>query len=204
MNGDIIYGEQIDVESNNPNLNHIYNFTNATGDFNIDSYPVTVLSEITFKRIEKIRNFYWRSSSIERRNIKKINFPRLDTITGRMEIKNDFSIETIFAPELRKVQSLVDVDNTSLVNFLLPQLREVNYIEVKNNNSLDSLNLDKLKKTTYGNIYKGIEIEHNQRLRNLILPSLLSTTIFRLRNNDLVQVLKLDSLNNANHLFESK
>ena len=202
VNGDIIYGEQIDVESNNPNLNHIYNFTNATGDFNIDSYPVTVLSEITFKRIEKIRNFYWRSSSIERRNIKKINFPRLDTITGRMEIKNDFSIETIFAPELRKVQSLVDVDNTSLVNFLLPQLREVNYIEVKNNNSLDSLNLDKLKKTTYGNIYKGIEIEHNQRLRNLILPSLLSTTIFRLRNNDLVQVLKLDSLNNANHLFE--
>ena len=98
INGDIIYGDQIDLESNNPNLNHIYNFTNTSGDFNIDTYPVTVISEITFKRIEKINNFYWRSSNIVSRNIKKSNFPRLDTITGRVEIKNDFQLK-LFLPQ---------------------------------------------------------------------------------------------------------
>ena len=202
VNGDVIYGEQIDVESNNPNLNHIYNFTDASGDFDIDTYPVTVLSEITFKKIEKIRNFYWRSSNIVSRNIKKSNFPRLDTITGRVEVKNDFSVETIFAPELRKINSQVDVDNTSLAKLLLPQLKEVNYIRLKNNNLLDSLNLDKLKTTTYESIYQGIFIQNNSSLQNIILPSLFSTTNFYFQNNDAVRLLKLDSLNNSSHNFD--
>ena len=202
INGDIIYGDQIDVESNDPNLNHIYNFTNTSGDFNIDTYPVTVISEITFKRIEKINNFYWRSSNIVSRNIKKSNFPRLDTITGRVEIKNDFSIETIFAPELRKINSRMDVDNTSLEKLLLPQLKEVEYIKLKNNSSLDSLNMNNLNRTTYTNIYYGTEISNNPSLQNIVFPSLKNTTLFLIDNNDSVQLLKLDSLINSSQYFQ--
>ncbi|MDB2673168.1 hypothetical protein N9Y86_04640, partial [Flavobacteriaceae bacterium] len=151
INGDIVYGDQIDVESYNPNLNHIYNFKNSSGaeDFNIDDYPVSVLSEITFKRIEKIKNFYWKSSNIVSRNIERANFPRLDTITRRFEIENGFSIKTFFAPELRKIYGHIDVLNTSISQLLLPKLQETERIIINNNQELDTLNLNDLKRTTY-------------------------------------------------------
>ena len=201
VNGDIIYGEQIDVESNNPNLNHIYNFTNASGDFNIDTYPVSVLSEITFKRIEKIRNFYWRSSNIVSRNIKKANFPRLDTITNAVEIRNDFSIESLYAPELMKIEDRLDIDNTSLAEILFPKVQEIEYVNISNNSQLDTLNLIDLKRTTYGNIYYGLVLNNNSNLRNIVLPSFLSTQKLTLSNNNAVNTIKLDSINNVVHSF---
>ena len=201
VNGDIIYGEQIDVESNNPNLNHIYNFTNVSGDFNIDSYPVSVLSEITFKRIEKIAYFYWRSSNVQSRNIKKANFPMLDTITRNVDIKNDYSIETIYAPELRKISNSFEVQSTSLQELLFPRLKEVREVKIANNNSLDTLNLSEFKRTTSTSIYDGIEIYNNASLTNIVLPSLNNSSYLYLDNNDSVRIIKLDSLVNASHYF---
>jgi hypothetical protein len=201
VNGDIIYGEQIDVESDNPNLNHIYNFTNTSGNFDIDSYPVTVLSEITFKNIEKIRNFYWSSSNIVSRNIKKANFPRLDTITGQVRINNDFSIESLYAPELIKIQYDLDINNTSLEKILFPKVQEVADIDIAYNSQLDTLNLTDLKRTTSGSIYDGLLLNNNSSLKNIVLPSFLSTQRLQLLNNNAVNAIKLDSINNVSHQF---
>ena len=201
VNGDIIYGEQIDVESNNPNLNHIYNFTNASGNFNIDTYPVTVLSEITFKRIEKISNFYWRSSNIVSRNIKKANFPRLDTITSMVDIKNDYSIKTIYAPELRKINYQFHIQSTSLKELLFPKLKEAYEVIINNNNSLDTLNLSEFKRTTSTQAYDGIDINVNASLNNIVLTSLNNSSYLNINNNDSVRIIKLDSLVNTSHYF---
>ena len=201
VNGDIIYGEQIDVESNNPNLNHIYNFTNSSGDFNIDTYPVSVLSEITFKRIEKIRNFYWRSSNIISRNIERANFPRLDTITGIFEIENGFSIKTFFAPELRKIYRQIDVSNTSISQLLLPKLQETERIYIYNNQELDTLNFNDLKRTTSSYINYGLSMSYNESLENIILPSFLSSQRLYFYRNHALKKLRLDSINNIGHEF---
>tara|TARA_B110000238_G_scaffold5263_1_gene5156 strand:+ start:119 stop:262 length:144 start_codon:yes stop_codon:yes gene_type:complete len=38
----------------NPNLNHSFNFPEVSGLFNINEYPVTTTSKITFKKIEQL------------------------------------------------------------------------------------------------------------------------------------------------------
>ena len=203
INGDIVYGDQIDVESYNPNLNHIYNFKNSSGaeDFNIDDYPVSVLSEITFKRIEKINNFYWKSSNIVSRNIERANFPRLDTITRRFEIENGFSIKTFFAPELRKIYGHIDVLNTSISQLLLPKLQETQRITINNNQELDTLNLNDLKRTTYTSSSYSLIISGNVSLKNIILPSFLSSQGLYFYGNHALKKIQLDSINNIGQAF---
>ena len=101
--------------------------------------------EITFKRIEKIRNFYWRSSNIVSQ-ILKGKIPRLDTITNAVEIRNDFSIESLCTRI--NGEDRLDIDNTSLAEILFPKVQEIEYVDISNNSQLDTLNLIDLKRTT--------------------------------------------------------
>lgn len=200
INGDIIYGDQIDVVSTNPNLNHIFNFTTASGDFNINNYPVTVISEITFKRISKLSSFSWTSSGIETRDITKINFPVLDTIVSNFRLTNEFSIETLNAPELLKVGGYLELSNTSMENLILPKLIESSYLTIRTNSSLDSLNLNKFQKPTTGAYYQGIEIASNG-LEHIVMPSLKETNRISISSNNALSTIRFDSLVKTNNQF---
>jgi len=208
INGDFIYGELIDVISENPNLNHIFNFSEVSGLFNINDYPVTTTSEITFKKIEKLTGINWDSSNIISRNIERVNFPLLDTINGYpggILIRNEYSIKTIFAPLLKKVFRDINIDNTSLETILLPEVQEVNLLDLDRNQSLDSINFNKLSKTTYTNNstqyprYFGINILNNASINTLKFPSLKTTELFFLSSNNSLRLIELDSLTNVNH-----
>jgi len=209
INGDIIYGEQIDVISENPNLNHIFNFSEVSGLFNINDYPVTTTSEITFKKIEKLTGINWDSSNIVSRNIERVNFPLLDTINSYpgIIIRNEYSIKTIFAPLLKKVFWDINIDNTSLETILLPEVQEVNLLNLNRNQSLDSINFNKLSKTTHTNNstqyprYYGINIFNNASINTLKFPSLKTTELFYLSNNNSLRLIESDSLINVDHYF---
>ena len=201
INGDIIYGDQIDVVSTNPNLNHIFNFTTVSGNFNINNYPVTVISELTFKRISKLNSFSWTSTGIETRDITKINFPVLDTIVGNFRLINEFSIETLNAPELIKIGGYLELNNTSMENLILPKLIESSYFNVRTNSSLDSLNLNKFQKTTNSGYSRGIAIISNG-LEHIKMPSLKETNRIEISNNNVLSTIRFDSLVKTNNLFQ--
>ena len=209
INDDFIYGELIDVISENPNLNHIFNFSEVSGLFNINDYPVITTSEITFKKIEKLTGINWDSSNIVSRNIERVNFPLLDTINSYpgIIIRNEYSIKTIFAPLLKKVFRDINIENTSLETILLPELQEVNLLDLDLNQSLDSINFNKLSKTTHTNIstqyprYYGINIINNASINTLKFPSLKTTELFSLYSNNSLRLIELDSLTNVNNTF---
>ena len=203
INGDIVYGEQIDILSSNPNLNHIFNFTSSSGSFNIDSYPVSILSEITFKNIENMYSFQWTSSNILSRNYKRANFPKLETINGSFNLENEFSIETIFAPELSKINSHLRIKNTSLEKLIFPKLIESLYIEIYKNNQMDSLNLDKYKKTLGQYESYGIIIRETG-LKNVIMPSLRQSQFVSFYNNEDLLKINLSALVSTTNYFEAQ
>ena len=117
INGDVIYGDQIDVISTNPNLNHIFNFTTTSGNFDIDDYPVSVISEITFKNVTKLNSLNWGSSLVETRDISRVSFPILDTIAGNLTIQNEYSLENFNAPLLAKINGELKIENTFIGKF---------------------------------------------------------------------------------------
>ena len=201
INGDIIYGDQIDVISTNSNLNHIFNFTNETGNFNIDDYPVSVTSEITFKRVKKLNELVWGTNQVERRGISKINFPVLDTVNGRLRIINEYSLENFFAPLLSKVGGDFAIQNTSLEKVILPEFKESARFYLDNNFNLDSVNLNKFKKTTaFSSQWDETRFRNNGN-EYLVLPSLTKTNFLRIESNPNLRLVEMDSLILVEHAF---
>ena len=193
INGDLIYGDQIDVISTNPNLNHIFNFTTTSGNFNIDDYPVSVISEITFKNVTKLNSLIWGTSLVETRDISRVNFPVLDTISGNFKIINEYSLENFNAPMLKKVNGELKIDNTSLERILLPELLESFELSVSNNSNLDSLNFDKFKKTTSSLYYDPFRVNNNG-IANLVLPSFQEAMGLQIYSNPSLELVKMDSV----------
>ena len=201
INGDVIYGDQIDVISTNPNLNHIFNFTSASGNFNIDDYPVSVISEITFKNVTKFNEFTWGTSLVETRDIIRVNFPILDTIAGNFRIQNEYSLNNFNAPMLKKVNGLLNIVNTSLRRILLPELKESSQLHIGSNANLDSLNFDKFKKTTSLSKYSGLRVNDNG-IENIIFPSLEESTRLEVYSNPSLELIKMDSILSLNNRLQ--
>ena len=59
IGGDTVYGNQIAIANEDPNRNHIYNFSTESGDFSPENYTITTTSEITFQNIISLRNLNW-------------------------------------------------------------------------------------------------------------------------------------------------
>ena len=161
------------------------------------------LSEITFKNIENMYSFQWTSSNILSRNYKRANFPKLETINGSFNLENEFSIETIFAPELSKINSHLRIKNTSLEKLIFPKLIESLYIEIYKNNQMDSLNLDKYEKTLAQYEYYGITIRETG-LKNVIMPSLRQSPFVSFYNNEDLLKINLSALVSTTNYFEAQ
>ncbi len=78
IGGDTVYGNQIAIANEDPNRNHIYNFSTDSGDFSPENYTITTTSEITFQNIISLRNLNWEYGSPNYSNIVIVNFPSLD------------------------------------------------------------------------------------------------------------------------------
>ena len=92
IGGDTVYGNQIAIANEDPNRNHIYNFSTESGDFSPENYTITTTSEITFQNIISLRNLNWEYGSPNYSNIVIVNFPSLDRIEENFILKYEYSL----------------------------------------------------------------------------------------------------------------
>ncbi len=118
---EVVYGDTIEVVANDPNLNHIFDYT-ETGAFDIDNFPVDTTSEITFVNITNLSSLSWTSPGPMSRNIVRINFPVLLDLS-QFHMQNEFSIRRIYAPLLETVSRIpIKLINTSTIEVVFSSL----------------------------------------------------------------------------------
>jgi len=193
IGGDTVYGNQIAIANEDPNRNHIYNFSTESGDFSPENYTITTTSEITFQNIISLRNLNWEYGSPNYSNIVTVNFPNLDRIEQNFILKYEYSLREFNAPKLREVSSNFKVDYNNIEKFLLPKLQYSgeNGGSISHNEKLNQLNLDSWEgvKNAYNNFY----ISHNNSLNDINLDS-----FYKLRRNDGYAEYQLRINNNLN------
>jgi len=179
IGGDTVYGNQIAIANEDPNRNHIYNFSTESGDFSPENYTITTTSEITFQNIISLRNLNWEYGSPNYSNIVIVNFPSLDRIEGSFILKYEYSLREFNAPKLREVYAQLKVDYNNIEKFLLPKLQFSGRGEgsISFNEKLNELNLASWEgaNKSYNNFY----ITSNDSLNDLNLDS-----FYRLRRDD--------------------
>ncbi|WP_438989577.1 hypothetical protein [Polaribacter sp.] len=143
IGGDTVYGNQIAIANEDPNRNHIYNFSTESGDFSPENYTITTTSEITFQNIISLRNLNWEYGSPNYSNIVTVNFPNLDRIEKNFILKYEYSLREFNAPKLREISDRLIVNNNNIEKFLLPELQTSGYFEgsINNNENLNELDL---------------------------------------------------------------
>ena len=140
---EVVYGDTIEVVANDPNLNHIFDYT-ETGNFEIDDFPVETTSEITFVNITNLSSLEWTSPGPMSRNIVRINFPVLLELNNFF-MKNEFSIRSIYAPLLETI-TWFKLENTSTIEIVFSSLKYINNtFFIKNNAQLLSLDFPQLE-----------------------------------------------------------
>ena len=125
IGGDTVYGNQIAIANEDPNRNHIYNFSTESGDFSPENYTITTTSEITFQNIISLNNLNWEYGSPNYSNIVIVNFPNLDRITDNFRLFYEYSLREFNAPKLREIGSVMEIQNNNLEKFLLPKLESI-------------------------------------------------------------------------------
>ena len=195
IGGDTVYGNQIAIANEDPNRNHIYNFSTESGDFSPENYTINTTSEITFQNIISLNSINWSFSSPNYSDIVIVNFPNLDRINGEFKLNYEFSLREFNAPKLREVQKLKISYNT-LERFLLPSLQSIKssssdifnnsslieidfselqyireYLRVYRNNSIKSIDFPKLYEISQGRQWNGLEIYENDNLEQLTFNS---------------------------------
>jgi len=174
IGGDTVYGNQIAIANEDPNRNHIYNFSTESGDFSPENYSITTTSEITFQNIISLRNLNWEYGSPNYSNIVIVNFPSLDRIENNFILKYEYSLREFNAPKLRKISSRLIVDYNNIEKFLLPKLQISGEREgsISNNENLNELDLTSWEgKDGYGNF----NISSNESLIEINLDSFYKT-----------------------------
>lgn len=143
IGGDTVYGNQIAIANEDPNRNHIYNFSTESGDFSPENYTITTTSEITFQNIISLRNLNWEYESPNYSNIVIVNFPSLDRIEDNFILKYEYSLREFNAPKLREISQRLIVNNNNIEKFLLPELQSSGNNEgsISNNEKLNELDL---------------------------------------------------------------
>lgn len=152
IGGDTVYGNQIAIANEDPNRNHIYNFSTESGDFSPENYTITTTSEITFQNIISLRNLNWEYGSPNYSNIVIVNFPNLDRIEDNFTLKYEYSLREFNAPKLREISRRLIVDYNNIEKFLLPSLEYLGngccpWSSVSHNNNLNELDLTKFRET---------------------------------------------------------
>ena len=225
---EVVYGDTIEVVANDPNLNHIFDYT-ETGNFQIDDFPVETTSEITFVNITNLSSLSWTSPGPMSRNIVRINFPVLLELNN-FHIQNEFSIRRIFAPLLETISnfrlintSTIEVifsglttfnnkgqiqNNADLLNLDFPQLQtinmnNVNNLEIVNNNSISVIEWGALQTIVYnGTSSRTLSIWENNNLEEVRFNSLTSTDAsFIIYNNDNLERIEVNALVDAHRQF---
>jgi len=201
---EVVYGDTIEVVANDPNLNHIFDYT-ETGSFQIDDFPVETTSEITFVNITNLSSLEWTSPGPMSRNIVRINFPVLTNLSN-FNMQNEFSIRRIYAPLLDTV-SHFQLRNTSTIDVVFSSLKYIyNNFNVQNNAQLLSLDFPLLEEISNANlsIYSNpliSSIEWNQLITiqetyfSIYENPMLSTILL----NNLSHIIDNDSSNNINY-----
>ena len=155
IGGDTVYGNQIAIANEDPNRNHIYNFSTESGDFSPENYTITTTSEITFQNIISLSNLNWEYGSPNYSNIVIVNFPSLDRIEGNFTMKYEYSLREFNAPKLREISRRLIVDYNNIEKFLLPSLENIGndccpWSSIQENSNLNELDLKKLKEISQG------------------------------------------------------
>ena len=226
---DVVYGDTIEVVANDPNLNHIFEYT-ETGNFQIDDFPVETTSEITFVNITNLSSLSWTSPGPMSRNIVRINFPVLLELS-QFHLQNEFSIRRIYAPLLETISSFrlintstievifsglttfnstsnttVIQNNADLLNLDFPQLQTINNdsgFNIQNNNSISVIEWDALQTLAYGGVNNSnLNIFDNTNLEEVRFNSLISTDSgFRIYNNENLERIEVNALVDAHRQF---
>ena len=180
IGGDTVYGNQIAIANEDPNRNHIYNFSTESGDFSPENYTITTTSEITFQNIISLRNLNWEYGSPNYSNIVIVNFPSLDRIDGNFTLRYEYSLREFNAPKLRDVGTNLNVEYNTIEKFLLPKLQYGgrNNGSISNNENLNELDLASLEGNN-GGCCGEFKIENNDNLIEINLDS-----FYKHRRND--------------------
>ena len=170
IGGDTVYGNQIAIANEDPNRNHIYNFSTESGDFSPENYTITTTSEITFQNIISLRNLNWEYGSPNYSNIVIVNFPSLDRIEGGFILKYEYSLREFNAPKLREIKRKLRVDYNNIEKFLLPELQYIGEGgSVTYNENLNELNFESLEDTLKDGCCESFTIGNNDLLSFLNL-----------------------------------
>tara|TARA_B110000967_G_scaffold68675_1_gene70962 strand:- start:54 stop:3419 length:3366 start_codon:yes stop_codon:yes gene_type:complete len=171
IGGDTVYGNQIAIANEDPNRNHIYNFSTESGDFSPENYTITTTSEITFQNIISLRNLNWEYESPNYSNIVIVNFPSLDRIERNFILKYEYSLREFNAPKLREISQRLIVNNNNIEKFLLPELQKNGSREgsISNNEKLNELDLSSWEGSN--SRYDNFFIRNNDSLIEINLDS---------------------------------
>ena len=183
IGGDTIYGDQISIANQDPNRNHIYNFTTNSNDFSPEDYEILTTSEFTFPNIISLRNLYWNydvNAPPNYSNIVRVNFPNLDRITENFYLSNEFSLREFNAPKLRDIGQRLVVNKNGLEKLLLPMIETFGRDRspcfnnsssynslIIDNNSLNEIDFRNLVQTRY-----LLTISGNNALEEIVFPKL--------------------------------
>ena len=176
IGGDTVYGNQIAIANEDPNRNHIYNFSTESGDFNPENYTINTTSEITFQNIISLNRISWSYSSPNYSDIVIVNFPNLDRINGDFKLSYEFSLREFNAPKLREIRGQLLLSYNNIEKFLLPSLIKLSEGTSSNskiyaNEKLVNLDLSNLERKFY-----TFEIYQNKSLKNLVFEKFHSCT----------------------------
>lgn len=200
---EVVYGDTIEVVANDPNLNHIFDYT-ETGNFQIDDFPVETTSEITFVNITNLSSLSWTSSGPMSRNIVRINFPVLiDLIYFQMQ--NEFSIRRIYAPLLETITRF-QLENTSTIEVIFSSLKYINStFRIQNNAQLLSLDFPQLELIDLMN--SNLSIDNNPLLLAIEWNQLTDIKTndnysFYINNNASLERIELNALEDVESIFQ--
>ena len=201
---EVVYGDTIEVVANDPNLNHIFDYT-ETGNFEIDDFPVETTSEITFVNITNLSSLSWTSSGPMSRNIVRINFPVLIDLSS-FEMRNEFSIRRIYAPLLETITRF-QLENTSTIEVIFSSLKYINRLfSIQDNAQLLSLDFPQLELIDLTN--SSLSIDNNPLLLAIEWNQLtdIKTNVnynsFYIYNNASLERIELNALEDVESNFQ--
>ena len=224
IGGDTVYGNQIAIANEDPNRNHIYNFSTDSGDFSPENYTITTTSEITFQNIISLRNLNWEYGSPNYSNIVIVNFPSLDRIQGNLILNYEYSLREFNAPKLREISNRLNVVFNNIENFLLPNLLSIaGGGSISRNENLEEIDLDSLEEIgssfainynnllsviNLNNFYKsrrnngnhggGLTINYNSNLKTINLGTGLDLeTKIQIFNNEKLEEINVNNITNV-------
>jgi hypothetical protein len=200
---EVVYGDTIEVVANDPNLNHIFDYT-ETGNFQIDDFPVETTSEITFVNITNLSSLSWTSSGPMSRNIVRINFPVLIDLSY-FQMQNEFSIRRIYAPLLETITRF-QLENTSTIEVIFSSLKYINStFRIQNNAQLLSLDFPQLELIDLTN--SNLSIDNNPLLLAIEWNQLTDIKTndnysFYINNNASLERIELNALEDVESIFQ--